>query len=130
MKEKRKEITRKEFNRHLEFNNQPIDKGILHHVKILKENGVDTFMSCQGGKGHTFSSPTIRFRCTKKEAFKALSVAVDNDLSPMALNEIRLLIGKKIAFGPFWELQFHHQKIDEILNEKEKKENQTPKVQG
>jgi hypothetical protein len=38
-----------------------IDSGILPAVEILNKHGFITFESCQGGKGHYFEMPTVRF---------------------------------------------------------------------
>lgn len=38
-----------------------IDTGILPALKILRAFGFDTFESCEGGKGHAFPDPTIKF---------------------------------------------------------------------
>lgn len=38
-----------------------IDPLILPAVKILNEHGFETFESCQGGEGHCYPEPTIRF---------------------------------------------------------------------
>ena len=38
-----------------------LDKGIREAVEILNRHGFETFESCEGGKGHCYSEPTIRF---------------------------------------------------------------------
>jgi len=38
-----------------------IDAGILPAVEILNEQGFETFESCQGGEGHCYEDPTVRF---------------------------------------------------------------------
>jgi hypothetical protein len=40
----------------------PLDEGIREFVVILIANGVETFESCEGGRGHCYAEPTIRFR--------------------------------------------------------------------
>lgn len=42
---------------------EPLDEGIAETVHLLRNNGFDTFSSCDGGLGHTFSMPTIRIAC-------------------------------------------------------------------
>ena len=44
---------------------------------ILRENGVETVESCQGGAGHAFPEPTIKFSGGKKKATERCS-ASDN----------------------------------------------------
>lgn len=44
-----------------------LDSGIRPYVKILDDNGIETFESCQGGDGHCFPEPTIRFHGVRGE---------------------------------------------------------------
>lgn len=37
-----------------------LDAGIAPVVRLLREHGVNTFASCQGGEGHAFASPVVR----------------------------------------------------------------------
>jgi hypothetical protein len=39
----------------------PLDTAIERAVRILREGGIETFESCQGGKGHSYAEPAIRF---------------------------------------------------------------------
>lgn len=45
----------------------------MDSVLVLREDGVETFESCQGGPGRSFLEPTIRFQGGQAEGFKALS---------------------------------------------------------
>lgn len=38
-----------------------LDPGIRDAVVALRRGGVETFESCQGGAGHAYPEPTIRF---------------------------------------------------------------------
>ena len=38
-----------------------LDPGIERAVNLLREARVETFESCEGGAGHAFPEPTIRF---------------------------------------------------------------------
>src|ERR1017187_8676652 len=58
----------------------PLDEGIRDAVELLASNGVETFESCQGGEGHSFPEPTIRFEGSSGEGLRALSVALDYGL--------------------------------------------------
>ena len=49
----------------------PIDKGILPAVEILNENGFETFESCEGGEGHAYCEPTVRFFGTEFDLIRA-----------------------------------------------------------
>ena len=44
---------------------ESLDVGIARIVQTLQEAGVETFESCQGGEGHIFPRPTVRFRGTR-----------------------------------------------------------------
>lgn len=54
---------------------QEIDKGIVHVVRLLRDNGFDTFMSCEGNEGqandppHSFLRPTIGLHMGKESYF-------------------------------------------------------------
>ena len=52
---------------------RPIDAGIRKEVDVLSRNGIETFESCEGGDGHAFFEPTIRFHGDQSEGFKALA---------------------------------------------------------
>lgn len=39
-----------------------LDSGISDYVHKLMKHGVETFESCEGGEGHCFPEPTVRFR--------------------------------------------------------------------
>src|SRR6266478_5963574 len=58
----------------------PLDAGIREIVIVLVANGVETFESCEGGDGHSFPEPTIRFEGTDSEGLRAVSVALENGL--------------------------------------------------
>ena len=46
---------------HYDFASLALDEGIREAVAVLVANGVETFESCEGGPGHAFPEPTIRF---------------------------------------------------------------------
>ena len=49
----------------------PLDAGIRRYVLVLRSGGVETFESCEGGEGHAFPEPTIRFYGDTAAGFKA-----------------------------------------------------------
>lgn len=57
-----------------------VDPGIAPYVAVLRAAGVETFESCQGGDGHAFPEPTIRFHGEHAEGFRALGVALQRQL--------------------------------------------------
>ena len=84
---------------------QKPDQGIEREVKILRDNGIHTTESCEGGAGHSFPEPTIRFEGARDEGFKALAVALAHGLKVYALRRCwRILDGEPV--GPEWEITF------------------------
>ncbi len=45
----------------------PLDVGIERAVLELRENGINTFESCEGGKGHSYPEPAVRFNGSYSE---------------------------------------------------------------
>jgi hypothetical protein len=84
---------------------QAFDVGIKNKVKLLLENGVETFESCEGGNGHTYPEPTIRFHGGRAEGFRALSVAMQNDLKVSGLKRVWDIIDGE-PIGAWWEMVF------------------------
>jgi hypothetical protein len=66
----------------------PLDPGISEAVTILRAAGVETFESCQGGQGHAYPEPTVRFHGERPEGFRALGVALQNGLRVAALRRV------------------------------------------
>lgn len=87
----------------------PLDKGIQHEVEILAEGGIETFESCEGGIGHCYPEPTVRFHGGKSEGFKALAIALQNDLKPSKLGRVWDVINDE-PIGAYWEMTFFHHK--------------------
>lgn len=83
----------------------PLDEGIRDIVMILLANGVETFESCEGGSGHSFPWPTVRFEGASSEGLRALSVAIANGLPVDSLRRAWGVIDGSIH-GPWWEMTF------------------------
>jgi hypothetical protein len=66
----------------------PLDPGIRDAVEILRAAGVETFESCQGGTGHAYPEPTVRFCGPHSDGFKALAVALQSNLPVLALRRV------------------------------------------
>jgi hypothetical protein len=54
----------------------PLDPGIAAAVVALSAAGVETFESCEGGSGHAYPEPTVRFHGDRAEGLRALAVAM------------------------------------------------------
>jgi len=82
-----------------------IDPKIRHIVMLLRKNGVETFESCQGGMGHAFFEPTVRFHGNRAEGLRALSIAMNHGL-PVAELRRKWSIQEGEITGPWWEITF------------------------
>jgi hypothetical protein len=83
-----------------------IDRGIAHEVKVLWENGIETSESCEGGEGHSFYEPTVRFRGDSAEGFRALAIAQQHGLKVAELRRFwSIQDGEPV--GPEWEMTFY-----------------------
>lgn len=82
-----------------------IDPGITREVKVLWENGIETTESCEGGKGHSFPEPTIRFCGGSAEGYRAVSIALQHGLNISELRRVWCIQDGELN-GPLWELTF------------------------
>jgi hypothetical protein len=83
----------------------PLDEGIREIVVTLLANGVETFESCEGGRGHSFPEPTVRFEGASSEGLRALAVALENGLPVARLRRTWGVVDGMIH-GPWWEMIF------------------------
>jgi hypothetical protein len=82
-----------------------VDAGIRREVTILSQHGIETFESCEGGPGHAFPEPTIRFFGGRDQGFKALHIALQYNLRPASLRRYYSIIDGE-PVGPEWEMTF------------------------
>ncbi len=82
-----------------------LDEGIKEYVKALISEGIETFESCQGGEGHCFSEPTIRFHGDHYEGYRAFGVAKMLGLPVAGLRRYYQVNGDELV-GPWWEMTF------------------------
>ena len=83
-----------------------LDPGIGPFVEILRNNGIEMFESCQGGNGHSYPEPTIRFGGSAGDGFKAFAIARDHALPVSCLRRIWTVTKDGEPVGPYWELVF------------------------
>jgi len=89
-----------------------IDEGIRPAVKLLNENGFETFESCEGGRGHCFSEPTVRFYGTEQDLIAAYELLESSGLN---VHNARRVFRKQpvydasetIAIGSNWQAPFN-----------------------
>jgi hypothetical protein len=87
-----------------------VDAGIRSIVEILASNGVETFESCEGGKGHAFHVPTVRFHGNHAEGFRALAIALQHGLRVCELRRYYSIEDGE-PVGPRWEMTFLEEAI-------------------
>ena len=83
----------------------PIDRGIADAVTALRCGAVETFESCEGGPGHVYPEPTVRFYGDLAEGPRAFAVAVKAGLPVLDLRRVWPVIEGELT-GPWWELTF------------------------
>lgn len=83
----------------------PLDEGICEIVITLLKNGVETFESCEGGRGHSFPESTVRFEGGSAEGLRALAVALEYGLPVCRLRRTWGVI-EGVLHGPWWEMTF------------------------
>ena len=83
----------------------PLDAGIAHVVVTLRRAGVETFESCEGGRGHAYPDPTVRFHGGQAEGLRALSTAIAAGLPVAELRRVWVVLDQEPS-GPWWELTF------------------------
>lgn len=83
----------------------PLDPAIAHAVHLLQDAGVETFESCDGGPGHAYPEPIIRFHGDRPEGFRALAIALRAGLPVAALRRVWPIQDGEPT-GPSWEMTF------------------------
>ena len=98
-----------ELNRYKLFGldlDMPLDEGIAHAVHALRQEGIETIESCEGGAQHPFSEPTIRIVGGSGEGFRAYGVAVRASLKPRSIARIWTVDDGELT-GPYWDIIFY-----------------------
>jgi hypothetical protein len=83
-----------------------LDPGIRRAVLILRSGGIETFESCQGGPGHSFPDPTVKFHGGAWAGYRAFAIAMEHGLPVLRMQYVYGVAGSQLE-GPWWELVFH-----------------------
>ena len=83
----------------------PLDPGIAPIVELLVANGIETYESCQGGQGHAYLEPTVRFHGEASKGYEAVAVALSHGLYVISLRRAWEIIDGELT-GPHWEMTF------------------------
>ena len=82
-----------------------LDPGIRDTVALLHDAGVHTFESCDGGAGHSFRDPTVKFYGTTAEGWRALAICKEAGL-PIKSLERSWDLDDGEPSGPYWKVVF------------------------
>ena len=83
-----------------------LDEGIERAVLVLHNAGVTTFSSCEGGEGHCFPEPTVKFQGSFACAMQAAGIAINSGLPVKAVRETWSVQNGRFVGGPCWEMTF------------------------
>jgi hypothetical protein len=97
----------------MELANLALDRGISYAVKVLRDEGIETFESCEGGEGHCFPEPVVRFHGNQYAGLLAVSVALNHGLPVYHLRRAWRIIDGELE-GPFWEVTFGRDRLFEV----------------
>ena len=82
-----------------------LDAGVGQYVNALRQEGIETFESCEGGPGHAFPECTVRFYGGRGEGFRAFAIAVANGFEVSDLVRIWPIVEGEPT-GPWWQIVF------------------------
>jgi hypothetical protein len=74
------------------------DPGIRQAVQRLREHGIETCESCEGGAGHAYPEPTVAFYGRPEAGWKAVSICLGYGLPVRSLRRVWDVLGDLIAF--------------------------------
>ena len=83
-----------------------LDRGIRRAVEQLQACGIETFESCEGGEGHAFTEPTIRFYGAPEAGWRAVAACLAHGLPILALRRVWYVLDSNEPSGPNWEIVF------------------------
>jgi hypothetical protein len=83
-----------------------LDRGIARAVRILQAAEIETFESCEGGQGHAFAEPTVRFHGTPEAGWRAMGICLAHGLPVLSLRRVWYLLDANEPTGPDWEITF------------------------
>jgi hypothetical protein len=83
-----------------------LDPGIRKAVERLQAEGIETFESCEGGPGHSYPEPSVRFYGTPEAGWRAVGVCLAYGLPILFLRRIWSILDGNEPNGPHWEIVF------------------------
>jgi hypothetical protein len=88
-------------------------------VKVLRDGGVETYESCQGGTGHSYVEPAVRFFGGHQAGYQAVGVAMTFGLPIRDLRRFWTCRDGELV-GPYWELTFWRDRLVTLQREAER----------
>ena len=103
----------------VDFNEQDgpiegLDPKISQIVKVLRENGIETCQSCQGGPGHSSHKPYVDFRGYAADGPLAVGIAMMCGMPVASLSRKWSVIYNELT-GPIWRMTFVSSKLDAFV---------------
>ena len=83
-----------------------LDPGVVPYVDVLDAAGIETYESCEGGEGHSYAEPAVRFYGPRGEGFRALAAAVCHGLPVRSIRRLWTVDEDGHPHGPYWEIAF------------------------
>ena len=83
-----------------------LDRGVRSTVERLREAGVETYESCEGGSGHSYPEPTIAFHGGPAAGWHALSLCLAWNLPVSELRRVWDVLDRNDPTGPYWQIVF------------------------
>jgi|ERR1700691_510381 len=88
-----------------------IDAGIRQAVKRLQEAGIETYESCEGSNGHSYTEPTVAFYGDSRTGLRAVAVCLDYGLPVLSLRRTWDVLNSNELTGPHWEITFRRRML-------------------
>ena len=82
-----------------------VDSGIRRFMRLMLAGDFETYESCEGGEGHSFVDPTIRFHGNRGEGFRAFAWLMAHGVEPESLRRFWQIEDGEPT-GPKWEITF------------------------
>ncbi len=70
----------------------PLDTGIERAVLFLINNGIETWESCEGGEGHSYPEPAVRFHGGYSELLRAASLLIGRQFPVKRFSRVHRVI--------------------------------------
>lgn len=88
------------------YEGNDLEPGIAPVVYMLREWGIDTFYSCEGGEGHSCRTPTVLFKGDEHHAFQAIALVNRFGYRVLELQKVWLFSGLELHAmpRPTWRL--------------------------